>query len=108
MAQFVGVYGWDESVAKRTEACLTYTLSFAVNSLITWRDRKATPKELGKRMVKFALIMIFLGMLSVWVFDWATSKGLHFQLSNLIAVASVTGIKFFVLNGVVFIKRMIG
>ena len=107
---------------------VTYTLQFIINSLWTWRDRKATIGQNAIRIVKFVPIKIVIWALNqkvyeIWDFLTATyvyplvsfvpdpnaalfweRLGLTYQIPNALSVLTIMLVNYVIFDRLIFVN----
>lgn len=99
----VEFFNWDKYVAWLLGVIIGFFFNFVLNSIFTWRERKANSKsEIFRRLSLYYLFAFMAIGLNLLIYHFLLKAGIYYILSASITIVIVAGFNFTLANFVVW------
>ncbi|MEO7904735.1 MAG: GtrA family protein, partial [Candidatus Saccharimonadales bacterium] len=102
LAVLVGGLGWTETSANALQLTVTFVLNLILNRKLTWYDRDVSRLVAFKFLASRAITSVIIGY---WMFNELVNLGVHYLLTNILCVGTMTIANFITSDRWVFADR---
>lgn len=104
LAVLVDGFGWTETSANICQLTVTFVLNFVLNRKLTWYDRDVSRLAVLRFFVSRVITSVILGY---WLFNELVSLGVHYLVTNILCVGTMTLANFATSDRWVFVDHAV-